>query len=534
MTAGLQPGASSDGAAGRPVVVDYRRYLGIAPVDAATRAPDLCCGDDRRGRVWATVRYLAWDSVHFAMPIGAVSDLERSPTGDAPPWAGLATGLAAIADERHLRLLTARLDAGEPGLCDGFRAAGFKAVDELIVYRLDLARGGFPDPGSDPALPPDSREFDAFLKDAVPAMGHGRFFADPGFPRERAESLYRQASIAKRAGGAHVAAVRRNGRLVGVAIGECDPGIGRRLGRRFGYLWLLLVAPDMRGQGVGRAVFDLFCATFRHSCDILEIGTQAGNTAARKIYVAAGADQVATLVTFHRWNDAAGAGRSLVVARPKSAVIDEYETAATETAPHLSAKWGSAASQTYRFSLVEKAVRWNAVSRWLDIGCSRGGLFAHIEAAGHDVGLRVGVDIAAGQLPRRWPGPAAPVFLAADFETAPIVGGPFDLVTLIGVLQQCGVPPRRVFRRLRELVSDRGQVFLTTKNLLARLREPEEWAQPPHHSWYHPDDICSWLEEAGFAVAECRGFHAHTGQIVAIDGAPSFYVTATASGAGRS
>ncbi len=68
-----------------------------------------------------------------------------------------------------------------------------------------------------------------------------------------------------------------------------------------GYLWLIGVAPEHAGKGLGKYMLNHFLINLHKTCDLVEIGTQINNLPANTIYNRAQLPIVANIASFHRW-----------------------------------------------------------------------------------------------------------------------------------------------------------------------------------------------------------------------------------------
>ncbi|MBV8889687.1 MAG: GNAT family N-acetyltransferase [Alphaproteobacteria bacterium] len=273
---------------------DFRRYLS-ADLDRLTIA-SLNRGDVWTAKAGGRVRRLDWDSEFFGVPAGRLELLWRDPAAPArEAWEALVPALLRRADDMGLVFLDARIDAEELALAQALEAGGFRLVDALSIYLRDLR-------GVSPLLPqPGVLDVEAFLRTALRDMQWGRLFAEPHVAREQAEDFYLKTSLHHLARGALSAAVHENRELAGVAIGVPEAEGSRLAGRSLGHLWLFIVAPGYKGRGVGKRLFNQFCAEFATIVDVVEIGTQIQHAAANRIYRGAGGLPVAHALTFHRW-----------------------------------------------------------------------------------------------------------------------------------------------------------------------------------------------------------------------------------------
>ncbi len=203
----------------------------------------------------------------------------------------------------------------------------------------------------------------------------------------------------------------------------------------------------------------------------------------------------------------ARAPRSIVVNASKVDVVDEYETASTKVTAHERAIWGSAESMAGRFRWALGALPWENIRTWLDVGCGEAGLFVMAEAAGHRFAKLVGVDITPAMIDRASTQPlVSPAeFAIADLELLPASLTSFDCITLLGVLQKCGVAPRRVFSALAPRLAPHGTLLLTTKNVTWRQITEGRLLPEPGHSWFAPHELVEVAESCGLFVLRSGG-----------------------------
>lgn len=213
----------------------------------------------------------------------------------------------------------------------------------------------------------------------------------------------------------------------------------------------------------------------------------------------------------------------------KADVRREYAQASTAEHDFEKAKWGSYESMVHRFHLAERLVDWASVGDWLDIGCGTGLLFETVESAGRAFKRLVGVDITAEVLSfasaRNLKSPAE--FHVLDLEVMPQdFRGAFDLVSMIGVLQQCGNFPAPVLEAVSSAVQPGGQLFLTTKNLGWKAFLEDGFEPEAGHSWFVYDELVDILHNVGMEIVQAGGFLPQENKIVNMDQSHTLYILA--------
>lgn len=210
----------------------------------------------------------------------------------------------------------------------------------------------------------------------------------------------------------------------------------------------------------------------------------------------------------------------------KSDVIAEYAEASRRPADFEKAKWGSREGMLNRFRLGVSVVDWRSVRRWLDVGCGVGLFFALVEEAGHRFEEVVGVDITPEILDHaRSRTYASPVrFFEADLEAMPDRVTTFDLITLIGVLQQCGAPPEKALAACVGRIRPGGQLFLTTKHLGWNAFTEGALTPEAGHSWFDYGELAEIVQGLGVEIVQAGGFLPREGRIVPLECSHTLYL----------
>lgn len=246
--------------------------------------------------------HLDWDTEFFGFPCAKLEGLFFSKE-DADPVSLKRRVINRILDEeelRDIRFLSCRIRADDLTLAHALESSGFNLMDILSIYTLNLSGRKIPDqkprdhkPGMDEIL--------SLLKRGVDGMSSGRLFSDPNIPLSQAREFYYRVSKHYLGISPCISILEDHGTTQGVAIGILDEEISRLLGTRYGYLWLIALAPELKGKGLGRELFEIFCDEFSGHCDVLEIGTQIDNYPANRVYNSCGCRLESHLLTFHRW-----------------------------------------------------------------------------------------------------------------------------------------------------------------------------------------------------------------------------------------
>jgi GNAT superfamily N-acetyltransferase len=179
----------------------------------------------------------------------------------------------------------------------GLGTVGFYPVDVNIT----LARS--PGTAENVAAVFDVEQARSEYEDAVLAIAgsvfrYSRFHLDPLLPRELADRVKRDwiESYFRGRRGDHLLVALDDGGPVGF-LAVLD---GERDGRRVRTIDLVGVSVDHQARGVGRALTQRFLADADGVSDVVEVGTQAANVAATKMYERMGFGVARTAFVLHK------------------------------------------------------------------------------------------------------------------------------------------------------------------------------------------------------------------------------------------
>lgn len=189
-------------------------------------------------------------------------------------------------------------------------------------------------------------------------------------------------------------------------------------------------------------------------------------------------------------------------------VVEEYSASADAGTPYERAKWGSEASMVNRFRFALRLLPMSDIGTWLDIGCGEADFFILAEEEGYTFDQLTGLDITPAMLQRaRTKSLNSPSqFIEGTLEQAGSIGESFDLVTLLGVLQQCGMRPADALSSAAKAVNPGGVLFATTKHLgwnefISGRLTPNE-----NHSWFMLQELEEAVEVSGLQLIKCGGY----------------------------
>jgi dTDP-4-amino-4,6-dideoxy-D-galactose acyltransferase len=229
------------------------------------------------------VEQLDWDSEFFGFPIGRV----RSDVG--------ATDIAAAvreADGRTLRCVYLCASAKDERLLDEAQRLGFIVRDVRVTLQGRIPSSSAESPEVEPA---GLAALDGLAAIARQRFQTTRFFADPGFDRDRCRELY-VAWLRRGLQPAtdRVTLIAENGR--GFVVCRFNRPANR------GEIELIGVAEEAEGHGVGASLVAGAQATFaRERLTDMRVVTQGSNIAAQRLYQRHGLLTHEVALWLHRW-----------------------------------------------------------------------------------------------------------------------------------------------------------------------------------------------------------------------------------------
>jgi dTDP-4-amino-4,6-dideoxy-D-galactose acyltransferase len=232
----------------------------------------------------ATVQPLAWDSAFFGFPIARIA-------AERPDRAALEEAVAAC-DRDGVRCAYLLLDAADAAGSEAAQASGFVLRD--VRVELDRPVGGA-DPGAvDERVAiaeAGSGELAALEVLARERFTSSRFFADPGFPRERCRELY-AAFVCRGLSGDPRWTLATAG-ASGCIVCHADERAG------VGTIELVVATRPGDGTALVRAAVARFADAGLTRAVVV---TQACNVAAQRSYQRAGFRTCRSGLWFHRWS----------------------------------------------------------------------------------------------------------------------------------------------------------------------------------------------------------------------------------------
>ena len=226
---------------------------------------------------------LPWDSEHFGLKIGRVTQSSADTPERAVQWA----------TARGLDCLYLLADSGDAETLRSAAAAGFRMVDIRVTLSAGIPATG--DQAGIRAAVTD--DFPLLARLAARSHRDSRFYADGRFPRDRCDALFaawieRSCTDPGFAGAVFVAGTA--GEPVGYITCSIKQGVGD--------IGLIAVEESHTGRGLGGALLAQAHAWFRlQGVERARVVTQGSNVKALRLYQRAGFRVESVQVWFHWW-----------------------------------------------------------------------------------------------------------------------------------------------------------------------------------------------------------------------------------------
>ena len=210
------------------------------------------------------------------------------------------------------------------------------------------------------------------------------------------------------------------------------------------------------------------------------------------------------------------------ITSPKKVIREYNESFLEKKIEFEKIKWSSKKSMQNRYNLLFSTLPKKKFSNWIDIGCGTGGVFKYYKKSGYKINKIYGLEINENLYKY-----AKKKFLKQEIiiENFDIINfkskNKFELITLIGVLQNCGHDPFFVLRKTSKLLKNNGLLFLTTKNIWFKniIKKNSNL-----HSWFNPIEIANELKKNSIKIIKMFGFNPHTNVITNLDESNTFFI----------
>ena len=196
-------------------------------------------------------------------------------------------------------------------------------------------------------------------------------------------------------------------------------------------------------------------------------------------------------------------------------ISKEYDISLKKKKRYEKARWASQEGMMNRFKLAHKLLSTIEYDNILDIGCGTGDMFKVINnrkkkyfAYDLNFNMVLYAKKSSGNNVR---------YFNASSKPIPVKSGSIDVVTLVGVLQNCGIQTNEFIKEISAILRAGGHLFLITKNLgwhkfaEAKLRPDKD------HNWFFDSEISGELINNGFDIVLKSGFLNRSGRLADIE-----------------
>lgn len=252
-------------------------------------------------RLTLALRPLAWDSERLGVGVGRVEAAEGPDPAASEDVGAAAAALRVAAGESGLDYLTARVLEDEAAALAVLEAAGFAPGDGLVNLACDRfdAAGPHDEVAVRPARPADEPAFHDLARRGF----RNRLLDEPHLDRARVQDLYGAWAANNLRGRMPLNLVAESeGRPAGFISGALHT-LEVPEGLRVGFIDLVVVDPQVRQRGLGRALLGAAeRALATQGAQLMELNVAASNTAALALYAGAGYQERLRWRDLARWN----------------------------------------------------------------------------------------------------------------------------------------------------------------------------------------------------------------------------------------
>tara|TARA_B100000965_G_scaffold358611_1_gene338115 strand:+ start:7675 stop:8352 length:678 start_codon:yes stop_codon:yes gene_type:complete len=217
--------------------------------------------------------------------------------------------------------------------------------------------------------------------------------------------------------------------------------------------------------------------------------------------------------------------KSILVNKNIKAVNREYLNSSKLSSEFQKVKWGSKVSMINRFKLAIKILKNQSIDKWLDVGSGTGLFFVISDKFDFNTKDRCGVELNKNlyNFSKKKKYKINTKFINKDIIRIND-NSKYDLITLIGTLQNCGHDPFFFLKKIITKIKKNGLIFLTSKNLNWHEFKKKNLLPEKSHSWFNTQDIALFLKKNGIKILKKKGFVPKDGRIVKEELSHTFFI----------
>ena len=208
----------------------------------------------------------------------------------------------------------------------------------------------------------------------------------------------------------------------------------------------------------------------------------------------------------------------------KKEILNQYNKAFKKKNDFKKVLWSNKKSMINRHKLFFQFLKHKRFKFWLDVGSGTGSIFTYHDKINVKIDNRLGIEINKNlyNLSTQKKYKKETTFKNVDiyhYKDTKM----YDLISLIGVLQNCGYAPEKFLKKIFSKLSSNGIVFITTKNLLwekfLKCKKPTKI-----HSWFDPTYIKEIFEKNDIRVIKINCFDSQSLRILPIKKTSNFFI----------
>lgn len=206
------------------------------------------------------------------------------------------------------------------------------------------------------------------------------------------------------------------------------------------------------------------------------------------------------------------------------AVIKDYNKSFKEMDEFKKVKWSSKESMINRYKLFFRTIKKTPIKNWLDIGFGTGAIFQYHDKILTNIDNSFGLELNKNLYKltkKKFFKKRVELYNSnvLDFNSKKR----FDLISALGVMQNCGYSYKGFLSKIKKLLNKNGFLFITSKNILWN-KFSEGLTPEKDHLWFNPYDVLSFLKKKNFLIKKINGFDPSTGKEKNLKESHTFYI----------
>ncbi len=203
-----------------------------------------------------------------------------------------------------------------------------------------------------------------------------------------------------------------------------------------------------------------------------------------------------------------------------------YNESSKKKSNHQKVIWGTNTGMINRYKLLFKLIKKDKIHKWLDIGCGTGLIFRYEQRYYKKINFKVGIELSKNlyNFAKKRKYKEKTLLINKDFMKFKSKEK-FDLITMIGVLQNCGYGHIKMLKQIKKFIRKNSLLFLTSKNLLCENVNLNT-IKNSGHEWFDPKKISEFLEKNGFQIIKVNAFNFYKNQTKDFKKSENFFLYA--------